>query len=125
VTTEPGCRIYGIRNCDTMKKAFAWLDEHGVDYAFHDYMRDGVDTARLHRWCRHLGWRTLVNSRGTTWRKLAPEEQADLTQSKAVALMAKYPSLIVRPVVETGQQLLVGFSPATFASFIPRPARHE
>jgi Spx/MgsR family transcriptional regulator len=112
--------LYGIKNCETMKKAFAWLDEHGVEYAFHDYKKSGVDIARLKLWVKHLGWKTLLNTKGTTWRKLAPEQQGDMTQAKAVALMIEHPSLIKRPVVETGQQLLVGFDPAMFASFIAR-----
>ena len=112
--------IYGIKNCETMKKALAWLDENQVPYAFHDYKKAGVDKARLQQWAKHLGWKTLLNAKGTTWRKLTPEQHADMNQAKAVALMVEYPSLIKRPVVETGQQLLVGFDPQMFASFIPR-----
>ena len=76
-------KIYGIRNCDTMKKAFAWLDEHGVDYEFHDYKKLGIDSARLHAWCKVLGWRTLVNTRGTTWRRLSDEQKAVAEQTIA------------------------------------------
>jgi Spx/MgsR family transcriptional regulator len=115
---EPACRIYGIKNCDTMKKAFAWCDQHGVAYAFHDYKKQGVDRDRLNLWCRHLGWKTLVNTRGPTWRKLPPERQDIATQGQAVALMVEFPSLIKRPVVETGGQLLVGFDAQMFASFV-------
>lgn len=111
-------KIYGIKNCTTMKKAFAWCAEHGVDYQFHDYKQAGVPREHLVEWCQHLGWRTLVNSRGTTWRKLSPEQQMITTQSQAVALMLEYPSLIKRPVVETGAQLLVGFTPELFGSFV-------
>ena len=111
--------LYGIRNCDTMKRAFAWLAEHGVDYSFHDYKKSGISSTKLHEWCKVLGWRTLVNTRGTTWRKLAPEQQDIQTQSAAVQLMIEHPSLICRPVVETDSgHLLVGFAPATFASFL-------
>jgi arsenate reductase (glutaredoxin) len=110
--------VYGIKNCSTMKKAFSWLEEHGVEYVFHDYKKSGIDREHLMQWCKHLGWRTLLNTRGTTWRKLSPEQQADMTQGKAVALMVEFPSLIVRPVVETGQQLLVGFDSGIFSSFI-------
>lgn len=111
--------IYGIKNCDTMKKTFAWCDERGVAYQFHDYKKAGVDRARLVAWCKVLGWKTLVNTKGTTFRKLSPEQQAIDTQSQAVSLMLEYPSLIKRPVVETANgQLLVGFDPALFASFI-------
>lgn len=110
--------IYGIRNCDTMKKACAWLGERGVAYTFHDYRKQGIERTRLMQWVKHLGWKTLLNTRGTTWRKLAPEQQADLTQGKAVALMLEHPSLIKRPVLETGQQLLVGFDPQIYGSFV-------
>ena len=84
--------IYGIRNCSTMKKAFAWLDEHGAEYAFHDFSKAGVDKERLRLWVKHLGWKTLLNTRGTTWRRLTAEQQADMTQGKALALMLEYPS---------------------------------
>jgi Spx/MgsR family transcriptional regulator len=111
--------IYGIKNCETMKKAFAWLDEHGVAYTFHDYKKAGISSAKLHEWSKAAGWKSLVNTRGTTWRKLTPEEQAIATQSAAVALMMAKPSVIRRPVVETpGGQLLVGFDPALYASFL-------
>jgi len=112
-------RIYGIKNCDTMKKAFAWCDEHSVAYEFHDYKKQGVPRGRLVAWCQALGWKTLVNTRGPTFRKLAPERQQITTQSAAVALMMEYSSVIKRPVVETaGGQLLVGFDAALFASFL-------
>lgn len=110
--------IYGIKSCSTMKKAFAWCDSQGVEYAFHDYRKQGVERIRLVQWCQHLGWKSLVNTRGTTWRKLTPQQQAILTQSQAVALMLEHPSLIKRPVVETGSQLLVGYDPQMFASFV-------
>ena len=112
-------RIYGIKNCDTMKKAFAWCEERGVAYEFHDYKKAGVPRERLANWCKAIGWKTLVNAKGTTFRKLSPEQQDIQTQSKAVALMVDYPSLIKRPVVETeAGQLLVGFDPAMFGSFV-------
>lgn len=111
--------LYGIKNCDTMKKAFAWCEERGIAYAFHDYKKHGVPRERLVAWCRVLGWKTLVNSRGPTFRKLPPEDQDIGSQSQAVALMMAHPSLIRRPVVETDAgQLLVGFDPAMFASFV-------
>jgi arsenate reductase (glutaredoxin) len=111
--------LYGIPNCDTMKKAFAWCESHDVAYTFHDYKKQGVPRDRLVAWCRVLGWKTLVNMRGPTFRKLAPEEQEIASQSRAVALMLAHPSLIRRPVVETDAgQLLVGFDPAMFASFV-------
>lgn len=110
--------IYGIKNCTTMKKAFDWCEAHAVEFNFHDYKKQGVDRARLVQWCQHLGWKSLVNTRGTTWRKLTPAQQDITTQSQAVALMLEYPSVIKRPVVETGTQLLIGFDPQLFASFV-------
>ena len=101
--------LYGIRNCDTMKKAFAWLDKEGIGYRFHDYKKEGVDRARLTDWCQKAGWKVLVNTRGTTWRKLSPAEQAVGTQADAIALMLDNTSLIKRPVIEKGSQLFVGF----------------
>lgn len=110
--------LYGIKNCSTMKKAFDWCEERGIEYAFHDYKKLGVPRERLVLWCQAVGWKTLVNTKGTTYRKLSPEQQEITTQSKAVALMLEYPSLIKRPVVEAEGQLLVGFDPALFASFV-------
>lgn len=112
-------KIYGIKNCDTMKKAFAWCEEHGVSYEFHDYKKQGVPRERLVAWCKAAGWKTLLNTRGPTFRKLPPERQEIATQSAAVAVMMEFPSAIKRPVVETETgQLLVGFDPAMFESFV-------
>jgi Spx/MgsR family transcriptional regulator len=112
-------RIYGIKNCDSMKKAFTWCEEHGIEYEFHDYKKQGVPRDRLVLWCRTLGWKTLLNTKGSTWRKLTPEEQDIATQSKAVATMMEHASVIRRPVVETAEgQLLVGFDPTMFESFV-------
>ena len=113
--------IYGIRNCDTMKKAFSWLRDHQQEYDFHDYKKLGISSAKLHEWCKVLGWRTLLNTRGTTWRKLSAQEQQIETQSAAVQLMKTHTSLIRRPVLETdGGQLLVGFAETTYASFLKK-----
>jgi arsenate reductase (glutaredoxin) len=101
--------IYGIKNCDTMKKAFAWLDAHGVRYDFHDYKAAGIDMARLKAWSTQVGWEVLLNTRGTSWRKLSPTQQAHLDEAKALKLMSEHPSLIKRPVLESGNALLVGF----------------
>ncbi len=112
-------KIYGIKNCDTMKKAFAWCDEHGVAYDFHDYKKLGVPRDRLVAWCQAAGWKTLLNTRGPTFRKLPAERQQIATQSAAVALMMEFSSAIKRPVVETETgPLLVGFDPAMFGSFV-------
>ncbi len=112
-------KIYGIKNCDSMKKALAWLDERDIPYEFHDYKKAGVPRERLVTWCKTLGWKTLLNTKGTTWRKLTPEQQDIATQSKAVALMIEQPSVIRRPVVESASgHLLVGFDQTMFESFI-------
>ena len=107
--------IFGIRNCDTMKKAFAWLNDHGIRYDFHDYKTAGIDVARLNSWSKQVGWEVLLNTRGTTWRKLSPAQQANLDEAKAMKLMREHPSLIKRPVLENGEQLLVGFTPERYA----------
>ena len=112
-------KIYGIKNCDTMKKAFAFFVERGIDYEFHDYKKLGVPRDALVLGCRTLGWKTLLNTRGLMWRKLTPEQQAVTTQGQAVALMLEYPSVIRRPVVQTPDgRLLVGFDPTVFESFV-------
>ena len=104
--------IYGIRNCDTMKKTFAWLETNGVAYSLHDYRKSGISPELLARWCDKLGWQALVNTRGTTWRKLDPSQQAVADAEAAVALMAAHPSLIRRPVIETvAGEILAGFDP--------------
>ena len=106
--------IYGIRNCDTMKKARAWLDGQGVAYAFHDYKTAGIDTAHLNDWIDRVGWEVLLNRAGTTFRKLPEAERADLDAKKATALMLAQPSMIKRPVLDTGETLLVGFKPERY-----------
>lgn len=112
-------RIYGIKNCDTMKKALAWCDAHGVAYEFHDYKKLGVPRERLVAWCEAAGWKTLLNTKGPTFRKLPPERREIASISAAVALMMEFSSAIKRPVVETaGGQLLVGFDTALFESFV-------
>ena len=108
--------LYGIRNCDTVKKARAWLDQRGVDYRFHDYKVAGIDRARLDRWCAEVGWEALLNRAGTTFRKLADSQKENLNQEKAVALMLAQPSVIKRPVVELKGKLVVGFKTELYAS---------
>ncbi len=110
--------IYGIKNCDTMKKAFAWLEEHGVAYAFHDYKKSGVDAARLERWARVVGWEALLNKAGTTFRKLPVSETAGLDDKKALRLLAQHPSMIKRPVLESEGRLIVGFKPEGYAAVV-------
>jgi arsenate reductase len=111
--------IYGIRNCDTMKKARAWLDKRGVDYAFHDYKTRGIDRAKLETWVKKIGWETLVNRAGLTFKKLPDKDRQGLNEKKAIALMHRHPSMIKRPVLELGGgKLLVGFRPEDYARAI-------
>jgi arsenate reductase (glutaredoxin) len=113
--------LYGIKNCDTMKKARAWLDSHGVKYEFHDYKTAGIDSAVLERWCGTVGWETLLNRGGTTFRKLPDAQKTGLDDRKAISLMQAQPSMIKRPVLEMGQRLLVGFQPATYEKAVRAP----
>jgi arsenate reductase (glutaredoxin) len=107
--------IYGIKNCDTMKKARAWLDKYGVGYAFHDYKTAGIDRARLEQWEKKVGWETLLNRAGTTFRKLPDKDKTGLNTKKALALMLAQPSMIKRPVLDVGGgKLLVGFVPEQY-----------
>ncbi len=108
--------IYGIRNCDTMKKARAWLDAHGVTYEFHDYKASGVDRATLEKWAGIVGWETLLNRAGTTFRKLPDAARAGLTEARAMKLMLEQPSMIKRPVLEHGRTLLVGFDESRYSA---------
>lgn len=110
--------LYGIKNCDTMKKARTWLDEHGVSYEFHDYKTTGIDREHLEKWCQQLGWETVLNRAGTTFKKLSDADKANLTEAKAIKLMLAQPSMIKRPVLEMGRQLLIGFKPDEYAGKI-------
>jgi arsenate reductase (glutaredoxin) len=106
--------IYGIKNCDTMKKARAWLDKRGVAYDFHDYKTAGIERDRLERWSKKVGWETLLNRAGTTFRKLPDNDKTSVTEKKAIALMLEQPSMIKRPVLEVKGKLIVGFKPETY-----------
>ena len=108
--------LFGIKNCDTMKKARTWLDNHGVRYDFHDYKTHGIDRAHLEKWCRQLGWETVLNRAGTTFRKLPDADKTNLTQSKAIELMLAQPSMIKRPILEHNGQLFAGFAPDQYAT---------
>ncbi|NJM35555.1 MAG: ArsC family reductase [Rhodomicrobium sp.] len=109
--------IYGIKNCDTMKKARAWLEAQGVEYAFHDYKTAGIDRKQLEVWAKTFGWETLLNRAGTTFRKLPDSEKQDLDAAKAIALMLAEPSMIKRPVLDLGGgKLLVGFKPDVYGA---------
>ncbi len=106
--------IHGIKACDTMKKARAWLEAHDVTYSFHDYKAEGVSTEQLERWAGLVGWTVLLNRAGTTFRKLDESEKTDLDEAKAIALMQAHPSLIKRPVLEIDAHVLVGFKTAEY-----------
>ena len=107
--------IYGIKNCDTMKKARTWLDDHGVKHAFHDYKTQGIDKPRLEAWAGEVGWEILLNRAGTTFRKLPDKDRENVTEKKAIALMLAQPSMIKRPVLDVGGKLIVGFRPDEYA----------
>ena len=106
--------IYGIKNCDTMKKARGWLDKHGVAYDFHDYKSAGITRDALERWAHAVGWETLLNRAGRTFRALPPKDQEALSEKKALALMVAQPSMIKRPVLDVDGKLLVGFKPEEY-----------
>ncbi len=108
--------MYGIPNCDTVKKAKLWLAENEVEYAFHDYKKLGADKDTLKAWCKKVGWESLVNRRGTSWRKLSESERSDLTETRAIQLMIANPSLIKRPVITVDNTVIVGFDQEAFAS---------
>ena len=113
--------IYGIKNCDTMKKARAWLDAHKVAYAFHDYKAAGIERGKLEGWAKKAGWETLLNKAGTTFRKLPDKDKDGLTEKKAIALMLAQPSIIKRPVLElAGGKLLVGFKPEQYGEAVAK-----
>jgi arsenate reductase len=108
--------IYGIKNCDTMKKARAWLDDRGVKYAFHDYKAEGIDKQRLEAWANDVGWETLLNRAGTTFRKLPDKDRESITERKAIVLMMEQPSMIKRPVLDVAGKLLVGFKADAYSN---------
>ena len=108
--------IYGIKNCDTMKKARQWLDGHGVVYVFHDYKKEGIERARLEAWAEAVGWETVLNRSGATFRALPEAAKQGLTEAKAIALMLAQPSMIKRPVLDVGGALIVGFKPESYAA---------
>ncbi len=108
-------KVFGIKNCDTMKKAFAWLEANAIAYEFIDYKKAGVAASHLPDWNRRAGWKVLLNTRGLMWKKLSDEERADVDEAKALTLMAEYPAMIKRPVLDTGKTLLVGYDADRYA----------
>jgi arsenate reductase (glutaredoxin) len=114
--------IYGIKNCDTMKKARNWLASHKIVHDFHDYKAAGIDQATLQGWVKKVGWQGLINRAGTTFRRLADADKADITEKKAIALMLAQPSMIRRPVLDTGGRLTVGFDPKEYEKLFDQDA---
>ena len=110
--------LYGIPNCDTVKKARVWLDQHDVAYAFHDYKKIGIDRPRLEAWVAEHGWEVVLNRAGTTFRKVPEADRQDLDEAKAVALMLAQPSMIKRPVLDLGDRTMVGFKPERYAAIV-------
>lgn len=108
--------LYGIKNCDTCKKARLWLDQNGKAYRFHDYRVDGLTSEMLKHFTDSLGWDTLLNRNSTSWRQFGGEQRADLTEEKALALMLATPTLIKRPLLDTGEKLIIGFNAETYQS---------
>ncbi|KEI70987.1 ArsC family reductase [Endozoicomonas elysicola] len=102
--------LYGIPNCDTIKKARRWLESNGIEYRFYDYRKDGLEKSMLEAWTKELGWEALLNRRGTTWRKLPEEEKPAINAERAISLMLEQPAMIKRPLLDTGNQKLLGFS---------------
>lgn len=108
--------LYGIANCDTVKKARKWLQSHEIAHEFHDYKKSGIDKANLTRWSKELGWENLLNKRGTTWRKFSDDDKSNLTQTRAIELMLENTSVIKRPVVSINGKLLLGFDESAWAN---------
>jgi len=108
--------LHGIRNCDTMKKAWTWLDDHAVAYGFHDYKKQGIDLETLERWVKAVGWEVLLNRAGTTFKKLPDADKQGIDAAKAVDLMLSQPSMIKRPVLEIEGRLIIGFKPEIYGS---------
>ena len=110
--------LFGIPNCDTIKKARKWLGDHDVDYRFHDFRKDGLEKSALEQWVKSAGWETLLNQRGTTWRQLPENDKTDINESKAIRLMLAHPAMIKRPVLVMGKTVLVGFSEQDYKNLL-------
>lgn len=113
-------KIYGIKNCDTMKKAFDWLKAKDIAYTFHDYRAEGIDVATVRDWCRRQGWEKVLNKASTTFKELPDADKADLDEDKAIVLMVREPTMIKRPVLETGGHITNGFKPAVYEELFGR-----
>ncbi len=112
--------LYGIKNCDTVKKARAWLAQEGIDYVFHDFRSDGLSEKQVRQWCKELGWETLLNRRGTTWRKLPESLRDGMDAERAIALMLEQPAIIKRPLLDLGKERKVGFKAVEYQEWFGR-----
>ncbi len=112
--------LYGIPNCDTIKKARRWLAEHKIDYEFHDYKKQGIDEILLRQWCQSKGWENVLNKRGTTWRKLADADKKNINETQAIKLLIQNTSMIKRPILQGKQGLLIGFNAETYKQFFSK-----
>lgn len=110
--------LYGIKNCDTIKKARKWLADHGVEYVFHDYRVDGLEQKQLEQWCQELGWEQVLNKRGTTWRKLPDDVKNSIDEISAIKLMLEQPAMIKRPLLESEKKRLLGFKAAEYEQLL-------
>ena len=112
--------LYGIKQCDTVKKACTWLKDHDIDFRFHDFRTDGLTEQQLRNWVQELGWQTLLNKRSTTWKQLTDETRDAMDESTAIATMLAHPTLIKRPLLDTGNERLVGFTPTSYEQLFIR-----
>ncbi|MDB5522480.1 MAG: arsenate reductase [Rhizobium sp.] len=113
--------LYGIKNCDTMKKAFTWLKDHEVAYAFHDYRAEGIDQALVTAWSEKLGWEKVLNKASTTFKELPEADKADIDEAKAIQLMVQHPTMIKRPVLVTDDAVMTGFKPDVYGEIFKLP----
>ena len=109
-------KLYGISNCDTVKKTRKWLDQHHIEYQFHDYRKEGLDDSLLDHFESSLGWEAMLNRRSTSWRQLTEEQKSNLDRDKAIRLMVQYPTLIKRPILDTSHKIILGFNAANYQS---------
>lgn len=109
--------VYGIKNCNTVKKALTWLDDKGIEYTFHDYKKEGADEKKLKAWVKELGWETLLNRKGTTWRKFPDDVKEGINQTKAIKLMIENTSVIKRPLIDNGKSRIVGFDEEEYKTY--------
>ena len=109
--------VYGIKNCDTVKKACNWLSKHGIEYQLHDFRKDGLSKSKLQQWVKRVDWEALLNRRGTTWRKLSNQDKKNINKTRALSLMVEQPTLIKRPVIERGKKIIVGFEADNYQQF--------